>query len=208
MLKLVPTATSSRESIEKASAFAEQVREAQSSSVVEEMDTLTTKNLSSMTEHAFGFAEAMTAKWRPASNPPVDCVEGCDHCCYQLVAVTAPEVFRVVDYLREKLPVNDRQLITSRLKQLDRATRGINTKGRTTIKKPCAFLDAGRCSIYPVRPMACVEFTSYNVQDCKRGKRIGFKEDGVIHERVGMVIYLAVHHGLMDGLRTVLPDAK
>lgn len=195
------------ETSDKELAFAQTVQDAQSSAVVEQMPGPTPAHLRNMTEHAFGFADAMTKKLRPPFNPPVACAEGCDHCCYQQVTVTAPELFRIVTYLHEEIAASEKETITARVRQLDRATRGMNTKARTSIKKPCGFLDGGRCSIYPVRPMACVEFTSYNVQDCKRGKRIGFKANGIIHEKAQMLVYHAVHNGLMDGLSKALPNS-
>jgi hypothetical protein len=61
--------------------------------------------------------------------------------------------------------------------------------------------------VYSVRPLACAEFTSFNVDDCKRGQREGFSLGSVIHEKARMVVYHAVQKGLSEGLKRVLPAA-
>jgi Fe-S-cluster containining protein len=166
-----------------------------------------TEQLSVIAENAAGFAETMRQKHLHPASPPVACKDGCDHCCYQLVAVSVPEVMRIVDFLRERLAPEESAAIVQRLRALDNVTRGMTSKGRVGIPKPCAYLDNHRCTIYPVRPLACAEFTSYNVQDCKRGKRIGFKPNGVTHESAGMVAYISVQRGITTGLKRALPEA-
>jgi Fe-S-cluster containining protein len=158
-------------------------------------------------EDAVNFAEALTQKHRDPLSPPVACAEGCSYCCYQQVGVSAPEVFRIIRFLSGESMCNDRPRIIERLRQLDKITRGLNIKGRAGIKKACAFLDGNRCLIYPVRPLTCTEFTSYDVQACKRGKRLGFKPYGSIHENARMVVFYAVQRGLADGLKVALPKA-
>jgi hypothetical protein len=81
----------------------------------------------------------------------------------------------------------------------------LTPKARAKLRVPSAFLADGRCTIYPVRPLACAEFTSFDVQVCKRGQRIGFKPGSVIHEKARMLVYYAVQQGLTDGLRDALP---
>lgn len=187
--------------------LAERVRSAQEEAVAEAMcSSLNAEIVHDLVENAVSFAEAATEKHRDPRTSPVACVKGCDHCCYQLVRVSAPEVFRIVRYLNDEIDNSDREKIMDRVRLLDKATRGINSKARLNIKKPCAFLGSdGLCSIYSVRPLSCSEFTSYNVQDCKRGKRIGFKPYSILHEKARMVVFNAVHQGLKDGLANSLP---
>lgn len=158
-------------------------------------------------ENASNFAEDMTIKLRHRASPPVACASGCSSCCYQLVKVTGPEIFRIIQHLRENTLSAESDRIITRVKQLDKATRASNDKSRHMVKKPCAFLDDGKCSIYKVRPMSCAEFTSYDVVVCKRGMRKGFKAGGVIHEKARMLAYYAIHQGMIDGLTKAFPDA-
>jgi len=196
------------EQARKEEALAESWREAEESAVGSLLAAEHSPNqLQAVVDNASGFAEAMTQKYRDPQGAPVACKEGCDWCCYQLVRVSAPEVFRIARYIQSEVSAETRSEVTDRLHKLDKATRGLTVQGRTKIPKSCAFLKDGRCSIYAVRPLACAEFTSYEVKDCKRGQRIGFKSDGVIHEKARMVAYNSIQQGMADGLRSALPKA-
>jgi len=168
-------------------------------------ETPTPEKLIDVAENAAGFADAMWKKYLHPASPPVACKEGCSWCCYQLVPVSVPEVARIVKFIETAMPAARRGELVERLHLLDKATRGLTSKQRIGIPKPCAYLSDGRCTVYPVRPMACAEFTSYNVQDCKRGKRIGFKPGSVIHEKARMIAYISVQRGVIRGLKQALP---
>lgn len=153
-------------------------------------------------------AERLTAQYRHPDSPPVACQSGCSWCCHQMVKVTAPEVFRVVRYLDSaELPVPRAELV-ERVKTLNKITRGMTPLARTKIPKPCAFLsEAGQCTVYAARPLACAEFSSYDAKACKRGHRIGFKPGLVVHEKARLLAYSGVQNGLSDGLQKALPGA-
>ena len=121
--------------------------------------------------------------------------------------MSAPEAFRIVRFLSNEVVTTRRTDIVNRLRKLDEATRGNSPKARAKLRLPCAFLADGRCTIYPVRPLACAEFTSFNLQDCKHGYRVGFKTGSVTHEKARMLVYYAVQQGLSDGSRMALPTA-
>lgn len=170
-------------------------------------DSKTPGQLIATAENAAGFADAMAKKYLHPESPPVACKAGCAWCCYQLVAASVPEVVRIASFLRDTLPSQDYAATIDRLRSLDKATRGLTSQQRVSIPKPCAFLQDNRCVIYPVRPFACAEFTSYDVQVCKRGKRIGFKPGAVMHEKARLLSYAAVQRGLFEGLKRALPQA-
>ncbi len=169
-------------------------------------ETKTAEQLVAVAENAAGFAEAMTKKYLHPASPTVACKPGCSWCCYQLVPVSVPEISRIVSFLRE-LPPQEGASTAERLRSLDNATRGLTSQQRVGIPKSCAYLRDGECSIYPVRPLACAEFTSYDVQVCKRGKRIGFKPGSVTHEKARMLAYNAVQRGLSEGVKSAVPQA-
>lgn len=189
-------------------ALAEKMREAQEAAVVDRLtDEHSVDQVQVVVAEAEIFAEALTQKHLAPNSPLVACKTGCSWCCYQLVRVSAPEIFRIARYLDSASMTDTRAEIVERLRTLNKATCGLNEKGRINVPKSCAFLKDGQCSIYAVRPLACAEFTSYDVIACKRGKRVGFKSDGVIHEMARMLAYNSVQQGLADGLRKALPRA-
>ncbi len=169
-------------------------------------ESKTEKQLIAVAENAASFAEAATKKCLHPESPPVACQSGCSWCCYQLVPVSVPETLRITTYLRN-LPSSEFEKIVARVRALDKATRGLTPQQRVSIPKACAYLENGKCTIHPVRPLACAEFTSYDVQVCKRGKRIGFKSGSVFHEKARMLAYYAVQRGLFQALRESVPDA-
>jgi len=166
----------------------------------------TEEQLIAVAENAAGFAEALTMKYLHPDSPPVACQQGCSWCCYQLVPVSVPETVRITAYLRN-LPSPEFARIEVRLRSLDRATRGLTPQQRVGIPKECAYLENRKCTIHPVRPLACAEFTSYDVQACKRGKRLGFKPESIIHEKARMLSYYAVQEGLFRALESTIPEA-
>ncbi len=186
----------------------EQVRAGQESAVIDLLaEEVSPDQIQAVLTNASGFAEAMTKKFRDPKSPPMACKEGCFWCCYQIVGVSVPEVFRVVRYINREGNAEARLEIVNRLHMLDRQTRGLTPQSRTMILKSCAFLKDGHCSIYEVRPLACAEFTSYDVLECKRNKRRGFNPGEVVHEKARMLAYYSVQQGLADGLRKALPNA-
>jgi Fe-S-cluster containining protein len=155
--------------------------------------------------NATGFAETMAVKFRHPRTPAVDCKEGCSWCCYQTVPVTAPEAFAIADFIRSSEDQTTLEATMAKLKEGSQRTQGLTPRERTKQHVPCSFLDEGKCSIYQVRPLACSEFTSMDVDDCKRAYRVGFKPKGIIHEKARMVTFYAVQQGLSEGLRESLP---
>jgi Fe-S-cluster containining protein len=186
--------------------FSRKLRDAESETVCNILSQGSTPDgVQEVVENASGFAEATAQKFRHPATPAVACKEGCTWCCFQSVRVSAPEAFRIARFLSREVMVAARTDVVNRLRKLDKVTRGLTPKARAKLRVPCAFLADGRCTIYPVRPLACAEFTSFDVQSCKRGQRIGFKPGSVIHEKARMLVYYAVQQGLTDGLREALP---
>lgn len=161
--------------------------------------------LAELASNASGFAEEMSKRLLHPMSPKIACKDSCSWCCYQQVRVSAPEVFRIAEYVQSSMDETSQRELLSRLKQLDAITRGLSVQGRARIPKPCAFLVENRCSIYEARPMSCAEFTAYDVQVCKRGKRVGFKANGVIHEKARMLAYYSVQQGLVNGTAAAFP---
>jgi Fe-S-cluster containining protein len=181
------------------------LRNAERETVIEILAQNSTRiGLMHVLNNATGFAETMAVKFRHPRTPAIDCKEGCNWCCYQTVAITAPEAFAIADFIRSSEDQTNVEARTTKLKDIYQRTRGLTPMERTKQHVPCAFLDAGKCSIYPVKPLTCSEFTSMDVNDCKRAYRVGFKPKGIIHEKARMVTFFAILQGLCEGLRESL----
>lgn len=179
-------------------------------------ENLTPSGIQSIAEQAAEFAET-AASQIAGSAFKASCKAGCNWCCYQPVRVTPPEVFRIVRFIRS-LPVKTQDQLTSQIRESVRPAMAQNTDIQNKAGTPCPFLDTsssnagsantGLCGIYAVRPLACAEFNSNNVKDCKKGSQKGFQATMVTRERSRVLIYKAVQQGLMRGLTQALPDVE
>jgi Fe-S-cluster containining protein len=167
----------------------------------------TPAGLMNVLNNATGFAETMAVKFRNPRTPNVDCMEGCNWCCYQTVPVAAPEAFAIADFIKSSKDPSELEATTTKLVDLNQRTKSLTPRERTKQHIPCAFLEDGKCSIYPVRPLACSEFTSMDVNDCKRAYRVGFKPKGIVYEKARMLTFYAIRQGLLEGLREALPSS-
>jgi Fe-S-cluster containining protein len=110
------------------------------------------------------------------SSLPITCGKGCGVCCNQLVPLSIPEVFFIVEQLRvmppqERFPilsrfdVTEKQLIASNFIQTLRTIDQIRND-RTIAEHyfnmniQCPFLDEQSCTIHPWRPVVCREFNA------------------------------------------------
>jgi len=137
----------------------------------------------------------------------VACHKGCSWCCYQTVMVTAPETWRIADYVNKLEDAPLRQRFVDRLRELDRSTRDLSPLARASLHTPCAFLVDGSCGIYPARPLACAEFTSFDVMDCVRAFLIGFQDNSITGDKARKLVFHSVRSGMAQGLREGLPES-
>jgi Fe-S-cluster containining protein len=116
----------------------------------------------------------------------VACKAGCDHCCHVVVAVTAPEALTILDYLKRTLGAPALTQLTARVAEFHERTRALSSDQRFSPEYPCVFLEAGRCSIYEVRPFACRGMNSLDAGECETrlrdpAVRADFVENGGGH---------------------------
>lgn len=95
------------------------------------------------------------------------CRAGCAHCCYQAVGVSAPEVFAIHRYLARTRTAGELAATLERVRATDDRTRRMPASERLSPELPCPFLDAARCSIYEVRPLACRGKNSLDAGACE-----------------------------------------
>ncbi len=165
----------------------------------------TPNGLQTAAENAAAFAESATQQYADPSFKPA-CKTGCHWCCFQSVSVSGIEVFRIAKHI-QSMPDDEQEALISGLRDLNKLTRGKSRHRRAKLKRPCAFLKDGLCSIYTVRPLACAEFTSSDVADCKKGFRKGFHVSFVTREKSRTVAYKAVQRGVFLGLVRAVPTA-
>jgi hypothetical protein len=103
-----------------------------------------------------------------APDRPPACRAGCAHCCHQPVGVTPPELFAIYDELRRRCTPAELAAVTGRVRAADDRTRGLTAAARISPDHPCPFLEAARCTIYEVRPLACRGTNSLDAEACAR----------------------------------------
>jgi len=101
----------------------------------------------------------------------VACKAGCDHCCYQVVGVTAAEALTLFAHLVETRSGAELEQLKTRVAELYERARGLSSADRFSPEHPCAFLEAGSCSIYEVRPLSCRGMNSLDAGECERRLR-------------------------------------
>jgi hypothetical protein len=115
----------------------------------------------------------------------VACRSGCDHCCHQVVGVSAPEALAIYDHVRATRSPTELERLRAHVETLHQRSRGLPTAERLSPEHPCVFLDSGRCSIYEVRPLACRGVNSLDAADCERR----------LHDAEARADFLARGHG-------------
>src|SRR5918994_1737030 len=95
----------------------------------------------------------------------VACSADCAYCCYvPRVLVTLPELARIVERVRT-WPADEIEALKTRLESHILAQS--SDVRCPAARPPCAFLVAGRCSIYDARPLVCRGQHAYDVQQCR-----------------------------------------
>ncbi len=101
----------------------------------------------------------------------VACKAGCDHCCHQSVGVTPPEALAIWRHLTETLSPAELTEVAAHVAAVHARTTGLSSDDRYSPDHPCAFLRAGQCSIYDVRPLACRGMNAFDAGVCARRLR-------------------------------------
>ena len=97
----------------------------------------------------------------------VACQSGCTYCCMVPVAASAPEVIAVATFVRERFNEARQEALDRRIEANIFATAGMDMNQRDRVRLDCPFLEAGKCTVYEVRPIACRGYSSYSVDDCR-----------------------------------------
>jgi Putative zinc- or iron-chelating domain len=106
-----------------------------------------------------GIGDAAMAKYRHPQ--AFACKKGCAWCCFQLVTVSAPEVFAIARHVRQ------RPDLAAALPE-KAARRRHDPEKPSDMRSPCVFLDRGTCGIHELRPLTCRYYASFDVAACLR----------------------------------------
>ena len=122
-----------------------------------------TANASRASDAAEVSAESFerSAKSHPAEIA-LQCRRGCAFCCHDIVAATAPEVFRIARHVLGR-PDAARQ----RIGAAHAATTGATPEDRQRHRRPCGMLQDGACAGYEVRPLVCRSANSASAKACE-----------------------------------------
>lgn len=98
------------------------------------------------------------------------CQEGCALCCHATVFASTPEILRIASHLKETRTEAELASLRARARETAERIAPLGLDARAQAKVPCPLLDAasGRCSVYPVRPVACRAYHSGDVATCKK----------------------------------------
>lgn len=130
--------------------------------------------------------------------PPVRelaCHRGCAWCCFLQVPVSAPEVLLLAAHLRRTRSPEELAALRRRVAELDDRTHGLDAKQRLAARLPCALLEGGACSVYPLRPLACRGWNSYDDRVCRRAVELGAEPTAHLYTP-----QTSVTGALLDGL--------
>lgn len=100
---------------------------------------------------------------RPPTLQKIACTKGCAYCCHTLVAVTAPEAFRLANAVRAGLAAG---MSAETVVERGRPLVGMAPNDRIGRKLPCPLLVDGTCSVYRHRPLVCRQATSLDLAAC------------------------------------------
>ncbi|TVZ41032.1 hypothetical protein P886_0371 [Alteromonadaceae bacterium 2753L.S.0a.02] len=167
-------------------------------------NTITQQKVIESVNHAAWLAQTMANRCADPEQPPVACKAKCHWCCNQYVRITAPEAFRVANYVREELPLVQQEKLLHNLSELMRQTKGLDAAARGRLNHACSYIYRGKCVIYAARPLMCQRQTSYKVSDCRKAIARGFPFGSIMCERASLLTHNACIQGLSDGFEQVL----
>jgi Fe-S-cluster containining protein len=110
----------------------------------------------------------IAAELSRAITPRTACARGCSECCHMNTSLSGHEARKIGRYVGRE----PRRLGRER-------SRGPTLADELRVRftgVPCPFLEAGRCSIYPVRPIACR--THHTMRDDETGCRLRLDAQG------------------------------
>jgi hypothetical protein len=95
------------------------------------------------------------------------CRKGCTYCCSALVTCSAPEIFRVVSWLRQNAARVAAPIKLPEIAAEAARRRDLTPEQMFIERAPCPLLIEGACGVYPVRPIPCRSLFSMSSEACR-----------------------------------------
>lgn len=101
------------------------------------------------------------------------CRKGCSWCCWQRVTCTAPEVFRVAEWMRANSGRAGVPTLATIVAAEAAAAAGTpqalpGAAGVGAERRPCALLIDDACGVHPGRPIPCRAVLSMSAEACRK----------------------------------------
>lgn len=129
------------------------------------------------------------------------CEVGCYWCCYMRVMATPLEILSIFDFLRSRLKQKQLAELERRIADTEQIAQGMDGYQRVCAGVICPLLLDGKCLAYPVRPIGCRVYHSFDLADCKKSFADNVRNVTVRNDIAGLS--LGVSAGLTEGLRAV-----
>lgn len=96
------------------------------------------------------------------------CNQGCSWCCHFTVDVRPAEVFRILDFVAENFSPERLEQLQQEVVAGSAEIAPLSEIERMQRTARCPFLDAGRCTIYAVRPQTCRNYHATDSAGCRQ----------------------------------------
>jgi len=96
------------------------------------------------------------------------CKDGCSWCCHFTVDVRAAEVFRILDFVAGHFTREQRERLRQEVLVNSAEVAPLSEMERMQRTAKCPFLEAGRCTIYAVRPQTCRNYHATDAAGCRQ----------------------------------------
>jgi Fe-S-cluster containining protein len=129
------------------------------------------------------------------------CTIGCYRCCYLRVKASPLEVWCIFDFLRSHLTPRQLSALRGRLAASAESAQGMDGYQRVCAGIICPLLVSRKCSVYPVRPVACRVYHSLERSDCETPFAHKDRSVKIRNDIAGLGV--GISSGLGRGLRAV-----
>lgn len=130
------------------------------------------------------------------------CGAGCSSCCYLKIEAFSFEMAGIAQYVLNLWSIDEVFTLYRQLKEKSELAGEISHNEYLAKKIACVFLsEHGTCRIYPVRPIACVTYHSFDKQEC-----ISALENGGGSVRQSVEIMLGISGIPLGVMNVVNPD--
>jgi len=159
-----------------------------------------------MAGNALAGAEQLVERFEAAQALPraVVCQEGCAFCCFNQVELTPPEAILIGRHVSGNFPEPEKAALRERIAASLALKSGKSKRQLAAMRQelPCPLLRAGRCAVYPVRPLVCRAMHSLDRATCELDfhSRKAVRVEYYLHR---YELTLSVTAGLKDGCRAL-----